>query len=149
MADFKEAKDNPLHIEYGVLSNTKYILKKMVQYDKVVLFIAIIGVICGSALSYLWSILNKYIVDIVTSGNDAEECIRELLLVILIFAGTAFVLTAGNCYDYSKSFYRYIAIRMKMILERIDRALHMNYEKLERPEVLDIHERAAQAQYYR
>lgn len=98
MADFKEAKDNPLHIEYGVLSNTKYILKKMVQYDKVVLFIAIIGVICGSALSYLWSILNKY-----------------------------------------------IAIRMRMILERIDRALHMNYEKLERPEVLDIHERASQA----
>ena len=43
--EYKESKDNPLHREYGIWSNTVYILKKMWQYKPGVLFLVILGIV--------------------------------------------------------------------------------------------------------
>jgi ABC-type multidrug transport system fused ATPase/permease subunit len=57
----------------------------------------------------------------------------------------ATVLGLFNTYSENKTWYRFIYVRMQLILERIDKALMLNYQMLERPDVLDMHQRATQA----
>ena len=65
MSDYKESKDNPLHRQFGVLSNTKYILKKMAQYQLSAIFLMALGLVCGSVLTYFWGIFGKFVIDII------------------------------------------------------------------------------------
>nr|MCR4617539.1 hypothetical protein [Lachnospiraceae bacterium]MCR5428304.1 hypothetical protein [Lachnospiraceae bacterium] len=64
MGDYKESKDNPLHKEYGIWSNTRYIIRKMAQYQPSVIFLMILGFVSGSTFSYFWGIFGKYVIDI-------------------------------------------------------------------------------------
>lgn len=145
MAKYKESKDNPLHREFGVWSNTVYILKKMRQYCPAVIPIALMGVVCGSVLSYFWGIVGKYVIDLVQSGGAADE-ITAALLKLLLAAGLAgAALTLCRTFSDNKTWYRFIFVRMQIITERIDRALCLSYQMLERPDVLDTHQRATEA----
>ena len=84
-------------------------------------------------------------IDIVEAGGTTEDSLSALLKLLLI-AGCVFaVLTFGDVTANNKVWFKFIEIRMKMILERIDKALRMNYQLLEKPEVLDIHQRASRA----
>lgn len=145
MAEFNESKDNPLHKDFGVLSNTLYILKKEKQYRPSAIWYKLLGIVCGSVLSYFWGIFGKYVIEIVEAGGTTEDNLQALLKILLI-AGIVFaVLTFGDVTASNRIWFRFIEIRMKMILERIDKALRMNYQLLEKPEVLDIHQRASSA----
>ena len=141
----KLEEKNPWHKDYGVLKNTIYILKKEKQYCASAVWFKLMGIVCGSVLSYFWGVFGKYVIDIVQSGNSAEECLRALLKLLLIAGIAVAALTLGNISAENQTWYRFIKIRMYMILERIDKALHMNYQLLEQPEVLDIHQRASSA----
>lgn len=145
MPEYKESKDNPLHREFGVWSNTVYILKKLRQYCPAVIPIALTGIVCGSILSYFWGILGKYVIDLVQSEGSVSENTEALLRLILIAGLAAAALTFGNSFSTNKTWYRFIFVRMQVITERIDRALCLNYQMLERPDVLDIHQRATEA----
>jgi len=145
MAKIKESKDNPWHKDYGVLRNTIYILKKEKQYSPNATGFKILGIVCGSILSYFGGVFGKYVIDIIQSGNSREECIQALLKLIILAGSTAALLNIGNTTADNKTWYLFIKIRMNMILERIDKALCMNYQLLEQPEVLDIHQRATSA----
>ena len=65
MADFNESKDNPLHKDFGVLSNTLYILKKEKQYRPSAIWYKLLGIVCGSVLSYFWGIFGKYVIALI------------------------------------------------------------------------------------
>lgn len=145
MAQFKESKDNPFHKEFGKWSNTIYILKKCRQYCPSVLLIAFIGIICNSVLSYYLGFFGKLVIDVVNSGLVYDEKVARLLIIVLAGGAVAGLLQLGSSYSGSKTWYRYIYVRMGIIEERVDRALGINYEFLEKPETLDIHERASQA----
>ncbi|MCR5683885.1 MAG: ABC transporter ATP-binding protein/permease [Lachnospiraceae bacterium] len=144
MSEYKESKDNPLHRQFGVLSNTGYILKKIVQYQPSVLFLMMVGLVCQSVFSYFWGIFGKYVIDILEKeeGSAAEAKLLKLIAV----AGTiAILLTLGNRISNAKTWYRFIFVRMNMITERIAKVLDLKYELLEKPDVLDVAERASQA----
>ena len=145
MSEYKESKDNPLHHSFGIWSNTVYIIKKMKTYCPAVIPIATLGIICGSILSYFWGIFGKYVIDLMQSDETIANSIEVLLRLIIIAGALAAVLTFCNIYSNNRSWYRFIYVRMQVILERIDKALMLNYQLLERPDVLDIHERASQA----
>lgn len=145
MPEYKESKDNPLHREFGVWSNTVYILKKLGQYCPSAIPIALTGIVCGSILGYFWGIFGKYVIDMVQSEGSVAENTEALLKLILIAGLAAAALTFGNGFSANKIWYRFIFVRMQIITERVDRALCLNYQMLERPDVLDIHERATQA----
>ena len=145
MAEFHESKDNPLHKDFGVLSNTIYILKKEKQYRPSAIWYKVLGIVCGSVLSYFWGVFGKYVIDIVEAGGTTEESLQVLLKLLLFAGGVLAVLTFGDVTANNKDWFRFIEIRMKMILERIDKALRMNYQLLEKPDVLDIHQRATSA----
>lgn len=145
MADFKDSKDNPLHKEFGVWSNTRYIIKKEIQYCPSVLPLVIIGVVCNSVLAYYWGIVGKYVIDLIDFVGTEDEKIQRLILTVIISGLIAGILQFGSILAGNKVWYRYIAIRMKLILERVAKILSINYELLEKPEMLDVHERATSA----
>ena len=144
MGDYKESKDNPLHKEYGIWSNTRYIIRKMAQYQPSVIFLMILGFVSGSTFSYFWGIFGKYVIDIIQADSGAAGE-RELIKVIAIAGGIAFVLSFCSTLSGSKTWYRFINVRMQMITERISKVLSLKYELLEKPDVLDVAERASQA----
>ncbi len=145
MSDYKESKDNPLHKEFGIWSNTKYIIKKMAQYCPSVIVLMIIGVICSSVISYFWGIFGKFVIDIVQAGLPKEESIKALVKLIAVAGSIALIVTIGLAISSGKSWYKYIHVRMFMITERVSKVLRIPYESLERPDVLDVAERASQA----
>ena len=145
MAEFKERTDNPLHRKFGIWSNTRYILAKCRQYCPSVIPIAAMGVVCGSVLGYFWGIFGKYVIDLIQSGIPEEESVRALVRILAVGGIVAAVLLFGNTYSGCKTWYRYIFVRMRMITERVDKALRLDYEMLEKPEILDVQQRAQQA----
>ena len=60
MAEYKESKDNPLHREFGLWSNTKYVLGKAKKYCASALVLAAIGMVASSILQYFWGVFGKY-----------------------------------------------------------------------------------------
>ena len=74
-----------------------------------------------------------------------DEKVTRLLAIVLIGGLAAGLLQLGISFSSSKVWYRYVYVRMCIIEERVARALSINYEFLEKPETLDIHERASQA----
>ena len=144
MADYKESKDNPLHKEYGIWSNTCYIVRKMAEYQPSVLLLMTLGLVGGSVFSYFWGVFGKYVIDIIQADHGASGE-GELIRLILIAGGIAALLTLCRTVSASKTWYRYIYVRMNMINERIAKVLDLKYELLEKPDVLDVAERASQA----
>lgn len=142
---YKESKDNPLHKEFGKLSNVCYVLKKCREYCPSALWIAGIGVICSSVSSYYLGYFGKFVIDVVGSNLDYEAKVQRLLVIVLIGGLVAGLLQFGVTLSSNKVWYRYIYVRMCVIEERVARVLGINYEFLEKPETLDIHERAAHA----
>lgn len=145
MGEFKESKDNPLHKDYGLFSNTRYVLGKIGRYQKIVLWMIAVVIITGSILSVFWGFVSKFLIDIVQSTGGKEEKIQRLFWCILILLGAALVLQLSNTIANQKSQYLFIKIRMRLIKERVKKALHLPYEMLEQPEVLDIHDRCTRA----
>ena len=144
-SEFKESKDNPLHKEYGIWSNTVFILKKMWQYKKGVIFLVILGMVCSSVLSYFWGIFGKYVIDIIQMGLSKEEGIRQLTKLILVAGSINLALNIGRTLADNRVWYNLISIRMSMITERIAKVVTLRYELIERPDVLDVAERAMRA----
>ncbi len=145
MSEYKESKDNPLHKEFGMWSNTRFILKKMAKYCPITIFLLFLGVVCGSVNQYFWGIFGKYVIDVITSGLGEKESIAKLGLIIAVAGGIAVLIAIGNNLSNTKLWYRLIYVRMNMILERIERVLNLKFEMLEKPDVLDVAERASQA----
>ena len=145
MAEYKESKDNPLHREFGIWSNTKYVLGKAKKYCVSALVLAAIGMVASSVLQYFWGVFGKYVLDIIENGTDNEEKWHNLIMFLLVAGGITTVLIISNTISGSLTWYKYINIRMRVISERVNRVLGLNYEVLERPDVLDLHERALEA----
>ncbi len=144
MSDYKESKDNPLHREYGIWNNTCYIVKKMAQYQPSVLILMLLGLVARSIFSYFWGIFGKYVIDII-QADDGKGGEHDLIVLMAVAGGIAALLTLCMAVSNSKTWYRFIYVRMNMINERIAKVLDLKYELLERPDILDIAERASQA----
>ncbi len=117
----------------------------MAQYEPSTIFLMGLGVVCTSVNSVSFGVVTKYVIDIITGGYGKEEAVGRLIKAMCILAAIMIFFTIGNTISYSKDWYRHIFIRMRMITERISRVLSLRYEMLEKPDVLDIAERANQA----
>lgn len=137
----KEEEKNPLHVDYGVLRNIRYILKNMVQTDSHILPVMLLGAVCAPFMQYLWGFLSKIVVDRVT-GQDAGE---SLVAVVCIFCAVRLVTVLLNTYYYSNTWWRYIKIRMKVIQEKNLKIMRIDFEHLEDSDVMDCCQKAERA----
>ena len=142
---YKESKDNPLHREYGLWANTRFVLGRIRRYYPAVFPYALADLVCGSLQGYYWGFLAKFVIDAVTSDLPAEEKQRRLAWILALGALGALIIFCGKTFAGSKVWPRYIHVRSGVIHERVEKAMRMDYEMLEKPEALDIHERATNA----
>lgn len=145
MAQFKESKDNPLFHKYGFVSNTGYILRKMAKYTPFGILCGSVEMVTSSVMGYFWVFIGKYVLDIVLS--DASAADKEHGLLVTVGVGLAVSLTLSLLRTFASGYVWpiYIRCRMWLIHERIEKVLQLDYELLERPEMLDMHDRATHA----
>ena len=136
----KETDKNPLHVNYGLISNVRYILKIMVRTDRHILLVIALGVVCMPFTRYLWGFLSKIVVDRIT-GEGARE---SLAAVIVVFCAVRLVTALMQTY-YDSSWWRYIDVRMKMTQEKNLRIMRIDFEHLEDSDVMDCCQKAGQA----
>ena len=139
---FKESKDNPLHRDFGLWSNTRFVLNRMRKYCPIVFLLAFTDLFCASVQSYLGGFLSKFIMDAITIDLPMAEKQHRLIMIIIIAALVALAFSFGRTIAGSLVWPRYIDIRMHVIHERVAKAMRMNYAMLEKPEALDLHQRA-------
>lgn len=134
--EYKE-KDE-FHIEFGFLSNTKYILSMMNRYKKGLVFIMLLFAFGTAANSYMWSIISKLGIDLVQAQtNSGITDTKPLIKLILITVSILAAISVMNTVCGNKLWYNYIYVRMRLCQVRIEKTLTMNYEALEDPKMLD------------
>lgn len=134
------------HTKYGVFRNVVYIMEKMWQYKKVLILFIILGSITKSIMAYLWSYIAKYVIEIVEiQAGYATHDIKPLLQLLAITTAIEVVCIGTNTLVDNRTNFNFIKVRMKMITERIDKVLSMDYQTLEQPWMLDMFQRAANA----
>lgn len=142
----KDEKTNPYHHEYGVCSNVIYILRKIRQYCPVLIGLIIIGMFGNSLVQYLASFIGKFVIDIVqVQSANTQKDLGSLIRVLLIACVIELVIMLLNAVADNRSWYYMIYTRMRIITERVRKALSMNYQMFEQPDVLDMEQKAQEA----
>lgn len=136
----KEADKNPLHVEYGLFSNVRYMLHQMEEADSHILPLMLLGAVCAPFTQYLWGFLSRFIVDRIT-GYDTGE---NLAAVICAFCAVRLVTVVLQTY-YNSNWWRYISTRMKMTQEKNLKIMRIDFEHLEDSDVMDCCQKAENA----
>lgn len=141
-----EEKKNPYQKTYGIVSNSLYILKKIKQYCPFLPLLMVMGMLTNSLTQFLWSFIGKYVIDIVqlqaqTPDKDIAPLCKLLIMIVLIELVCMLTQTIAN----NKTWYNFINVRMRMITERVEKALSINYQSLEKPDILDMNQKACDA----
>lgn len=142
----QEEKKNPYHHEYGVFSNTFYIIGKIRRYCPILAGLMLVGIFSQSIVQYLASFIGKFVIDIVQlQGTNAQKDFMPLVRILLIACGVELFIMLLNAVTGNRCWYYMIHTRMKIITERVKKALSMNYQMFEEPDVLDMEQRAQNA----
>lgn len=143
----KEEVKDPNKKSYGVLKNMAYVMKGIVKYQKRLLFLMLGYSITCAAMSLMWTIIVKYIIDYVqlalASGNTSD--FMPLLWLIIGTTVVEIIMMGGNTYFNNQMWWRFIYVRAKFITRRMSKAMSMKYQLLETPEMLDYMQKAMQA----
>jgi len=136
-----KGQNDPLHKDFGVFSNIKYILKAMVRYNKGFLVLIPIGMVCAPVMQYLWTFISKFVIDMITGEAGTEK----LLLLMIMFTVIQAAATMLNAYYSSEIWWRFISVRVKLMSEKNAKVMGLDYEHLENPDVLDCYQKAGNA----
>ncbi len=148
-SDFeKQKRENTSYTshEYGVLSNCRYLLSAMRRYRKSLIPMLILCGIAGASLGYIWSFIGKLVIDMIEQqAENPQKDILPLLILVICTTAVTFLMTAGNNYFNTKLSLGFNYTRLMLCKERIAKAVSMDYEMLEDPEMLDRQHRASRA----
>ncbi len=142
----KEENTDEFHRDYGVISNCRYIFGKFVKYRKSLIFFIITGGIAGASMSYLWSFIGKLVIDIIQrQAASPDKDIKPLFYLILMTSAAELFMMWLNTVSTMKMGVGFTYVRLMIVKERIAKALSMEYEALETPEMLDRLQKAKRA----
>ena len=136
----KDKTQNPLHREYGLISNLKWIFSAIARYDKGLFAILCLGIVCAPFMNYLWTFISKFIIDMITGQKEQSE----LLVMMLVFTGTQAAVTMLNSL-YSYEWYRTVFMRFRLVLEKNIKVMSIDFRCLEDPDVMDCYQKASNA----
>ncbi len=137
----EEEKKNPFHKEYGPVSNTKYVVKNLIKYDKKFIGFFAISIITAPFMSYLWTFISKFVIDIVTN----QKTVGELGIILGITFVIQIVVTMLQSYATNQSDFRYIFVRFKMMNINNYKSMTTRFENLENTDVMDCYQKAMNA----
>lgn len=140
----KKAENNALHHEYGILSNCGYVMGILRRYSPRTLPLMVLGVLMGAVMSFMLSYIGKYVIDLVQRQAETGDC--SPLVPLLCIAAAVEVTAAGlNTICNNRVWKNFVTARLSVISESNEKALGMNYQSLEDPDMLDAFQKASQA----
>ncbi len=135
-----EKQTNPLHRNYGLISNMRWMISAVARHNKALLVFVAISVICAPFMSYLWTFLSKFIIDMITAHSQSDE----LLIMMLVFTGIQITVCMLESLS-SCEWYRFIFVRFRLILEKNAKVMSVDFRCLEDPDVMDCYQKASNA----
>lgn len=136
-----DEKQNPLHREYGLMSNIRWTLSAMRRHSNGLLTLIPIGIVCVPLMNYLWTFISKFVIDMITG----EVGWQALLWIMGIFTVIQLVSTMLNTYYNSETGWRFIDTRFKLVGEKNRKVMTIDFEHLENPDVMDCYQKASNA----
>lgn len=137
----KEENTNRLHKEYGAWSNFKYIAGKMAHFDHLLIPLIILTAITAPVMNYLWTFISKFVIDAITEHAEIKKLI---ITMIIAFAVQAVFTMLQSCVS-AENWWRYVAVRFKMMSEKNHKVMSMNFQNLEDSDVMDCYQKAGNA----
>lgn len=142
----KKEQTDGLHHEYGLLRNCGYIIRAFLKYRKSTLAYLVIGGIAGASMSYIWTVIAKLVIDMITmQAGSADKDVTPLLWLVIGTTAVEFVMMWLNTTASKKLNISFMYTRLKLIEERIAKTMNMEYESLEDPDMLDRLQKAKRA----
>lgn len=136
-----EKKEEKKKYTYTTWQNTMYVFRGVIRWCKPLLVFMILGAVAQAAIPFIGLFLGKLIIEQVEQGVDTRSLLSTLTVVAVV---EILALSVKNVAQ-NQSWPRMIYIRMKFILLRMAKAMNMNYENLEQPEMLDRMRKAENA----
>ncbi|MBQ9384225.1 MAG: ABC transporter ATP-binding protein [Ruminiclostridium sp.] len=140
----KRGKDaehtNPLHKDYGLISNLRWAAAAIMRYNKPLLAFIALSVVCAPFMRYLWTFLSKFIIDLITGNGDTGS----LLTLMLIFTGIQITVCVLESLS-SCEWYRFTYMRFQIILEKNAKVMGVDFRCLEDPDYMDCYQKASNA----
>lgn len=135
----KEEKDkNPLHKDYPLRSNLKFIFGTMFRQEKALRYLIPIGIIVAPIMSYLWTFTSRSVIQLITR----EQGWHALLPLMFTFTVIILLACVMNTYYWSSTWFRYIGVRMQLLTKLNRKAMTVNFEHLENSDVMDAFRKA-------
>ena len=134
------------HTCYGLVGNLKFLFRNIWKYRKILVLMFVFGAVTQSVMRYLWSYIGKFMVDMIEA--QAAMNTKELLPLVRLLAVVALVeviAIGGQTIVSNRVYFNMTLVRFQMITEKNDKLLSMNYQMLEQPHILDLHQRASNA----
>lgn len=142
----KKEQTDELHHEYGLISNCRYILRAFLKYRKSTVAYLLLGGIAGASMSYIWTIIAKLVIDMITrQAGAADKDITPLLWLVVITTAVEFIMMWLNTTASKKLRIGFMFTRLKLVEARIAKTMTMEYEQLENPDMLDRLQKAKRA----
>lgn len=129
---------NSLHREYGAFHNVAFILRRMMDYDKMLIVLLVLGIVCQPFMQYFWTFLPKFILDMVTGDGNREE----LFLLMVIFTVIQLIFTMLVTYRNCGIEWRFLGARIRTILDLNRKTMKIDFEHLENPDIMDCFQKA-------
>lgn len=140
----KNDEDDKFKKKYNTLQNMIFVMKETFHSQKLLLPLLIIFSVTQAAMSFIWVVFSKLVIDQV----EMNRGISDLLRVVLIAFAVELIFMGVNTYIQSQTWWRFIAAKMIFMNNKIKKSLTMNYQNLENPKMLDYLEKAGHATGY-
>ncbi len=141
MRQKEKEKKNLYHKDYGVFSNTWYLLKAIARFQPKLLFMILLGMVMEPVMQYLWTFLSKFIIDVITENGGVDRLLR----IIAVFAVLQIVTLMLGTYRNRDMWSRFIDVRFRLLSEKNQKIMTMRYQYLEDADVMDCYQKAGQA----
>ena len=142
----KTENADALHREYGLVSNCGYIMRAFLRYRKSTILFLITGGVAGASMSYIWTVIAKLVIDMITRQSGAENAdITPLLWLVAGTTAVEFAMMWLNTLSAKKLRIGFLVTRNGLMRERIAKTMTLQYEQLEDPDMLDRLQKAKRA----
>ena len=123
---------------HNTVENVVYSIKFTIKNRKNFLVILIIQGICWGANPLIFAYLPKIIIDMLTEKVGMKHMVMIMIFLTLLLI--LFGIIQDKAYHCKRSHYLYI--KMRLTEERMKKAFAMDYKNLEKPDVLNLMDRA-------
>lgn len=128
-------------LRYSTLSNVKYVLEGIREYDRKLLYYIGINVIFTALNQFVPVIAPKLIIDKLTGGGSP----RSVIILSALFGVTLFLANGISSTSENNISMRFIRARLKFIARSGRKFMTMDFQSLENPKILDLSQKGDRA----